>query len=582
MDTLNIKKYIGESEESKQKFFDWVDSLGNERALLDAPTESGKTSVVRQYMIERPHLRTALLAPTRTLVDNLNTSKDNPTGYGINFILENHNGSKIITTYDTIDVVNNFDTVFVDEAHLLASHSSFRTVVSTIMNLRCKVIFMSGTPEIIDKMKIKQLKVIQKYPVKRPMTIVASEKFQRLRAIQNIIDRAIIEKNKNGYLEKTILIRINSKKLINKLFDLYKERINIVAFYSADDDELYKNQDKNTIDSLKKGHINNIDVLLVTSVLDAGLSLSVDRDIEGYAVSNCNDLMPNPVDMLQLIARIRKDTNYEMVLTIMGKFGALTRDHLTEEYNENDTNGMLEAMNSDYDKLRGYREDVYLDLLGYYGVIVKQEKKSDVDSKMEININVKYLIRMRTIDIIRNLNVINITAFRELRDLAKINNYDFSHLEGLQVIEIAVRGEDSREVNSLVSMLKKAIEYKIPTEFFMDKSVFHMKRIQMLIDLIELYIKNDNADFKILVDSLIKGLMYDRTKINIEGYGMLIKGHKELIRKFSGLLYHQINWRKTTTLKHISETNTLAYRTWIYDAKIFDNSFMHKPYRIAI
>ena len=261
-----------------------------------------------------------------------------------------------------------------------------------------------------------------------------------------------------------------------------------------------------------------------------------------------------------------------MVLTIMGKFGTLTESSLTEEYNENDTNGMLEAMNRDYDKLRGYREGVYLDLLGYYGVIVKQEKKDDVDSKMEVNFNVKYLVRMRTIDIIRNLNVINITAFKELRDLAKANNYDFSYLEDLQVIEIALRGEESREVNSLVLILRKAIEYKIPTEFFISKDVAYLKRVQALIDLIEIYIKNDNTDFKALVDKLVSGLMKDRTKINIEEYGGLIKNHKALIRQFSGLLYNQINWRKTTTLKHINEANTLAYRKWIYDAKLFYGS----------
>lgn len=573
---LKIDKYISESDKSTKEFFDWVDSLGNEHALLNAPTESGKTTAIRKYMKERKSLKIALLAPTRALVDNLRDDKNDIVGYGTQFIVENWGEKQILTTYDSIEVLKDLDVVFVDEAHLMSSHSSFRTVVQNIMTLRCKVVFMSGTPEIIEHIKQKTLIIEQKHPIKRSVTIVDSKDFNRYAYAQNIIDEAIATKNRKGSLDETIMIRINSKQRINRLFELNKDKINIAFFYSDKESILYANQDKETIDNIKKGKIRGVDVLLVTSIIDAGLSLDVDRDLKAYAISNKNDLLPNPIDMLQLLARVRQSSGFKMDLTIAGNSGMLMMDEINSDFDSSNPLQMLEEMNDAYNQHRRLLITDYMDLLGYYNVEVKRLVG---DSKTKENKKVKYLKRMRNIDLIKYLKVIDYKRFYKLEDEASANGYSFDHLKSLQIIDIATRGEGTPLFESVVDMIQSSIQYKIPTSFYITPSKVNTDRIEGLISLMDIYKKGTNDDFNDLIDSLISGVLTDGAKLDVSSYHTLIQSQKKLIRIFASMIFKRINWRyDKTKLKHISEDNTTSIRQFIYDSKLFNSSERYKPH----
>ena len=52
--------------------------------------------------------------------------------------------------------------------------------------------------------------------------------------------------------------------------------------------------------------------------MDCGISLEVNRDVDCYAISYGNVI--NPIDAVQLSARVRSNSEYRMSLSIIGHF----------------------------------------------------------------------------------------------------------------------------------------------------------------------------------------------------------------------------------------------------------------------
>ena len=112
---------------------------------------TGKTTAVISYADSNPDKKIVLLCPYQSLVDNI--LKDNPNiacGYGAEFLNNNKISRFIVTTYDSIEKIEDVDLYIVDEAHLIASHSSFREVIVLIMQTQTKVVFITATPEIVE------------------------------------------------------------------------------------------------------------------------------------------------------------------------------------------------------------------------------------------------------------------------------------------------------------------------------------------------------------------------------------------------------------------------------------------------
>ena len=64
-DKFKINRYITETEEAQDYFFNWVDNLPPVCwALIDSPTESGKSTAILKYFTNQPQRKKVLLAPT--------------------------------------------------------------------------------------------------------------------------------------------------------------------------------------------------------------------------------------------------------------------------------------------------------------------------------------------------------------------------------------------------------------------------------------------------------------------------------------------------------------------------------------
>ena len=311
-----IDSFIGEYQSDISSFINTHTS----RQLIVAPTGTGKTTAIINYADSNPQKKIVLLCPFRVLVDNI--GKKNPDlncGYGQEFLNKNKNTRFIITTYDSIEEIEGVDLFVVDEAHLISSHSSFRDVIPLILQTQTKVVYITATPEVIVDLfpKSNSQDYILNFKINRPKEEVKiyAQKYNVYKIITEIIT--------NNYdNEKTILIRVNSKDVIDSIIETFKPILKdkIACFYSDKENVLCQSQDKDKVNELKKGKILNLDFILCTSVYDVGVSFEVDRDIECYAVSQDNRYMPHPIDMVQLIARVRQETGHKMNLTIIGNY----------------------------------------------------------------------------------------------------------------------------------------------------------------------------------------------------------------------------------------------------------------------
>ena len=235
-----IDRFIGEFH---QTVFNSFINIPNLRQLIKASTGTGKTTAVIRYADENPDKKIILLCPYQSLVDNI--QKDNPTiscGYGAEFLNNNKTSRFIVTTYDSIEKIEDVDLYIVDEAHLIASHSSFREVIVLIMQTQTKVVFISATPEIVEDLfpiNNKENYVLE-FTTKRPKEEVRiwTGKYNAERMITDIITN-------NKYNDKTVLIRVNSKKVIDRIIQKHKPTLKdkIAYIYSDEDNVLNQGQD---------------------------------------------------------------------------------------------------------------------------------------------------------------------------------------------------------------------------------------------------------------------------------------------------------------------------------------------------
>ena len=378
-----IDTYIGESHQ--EQFNDIL--LSSDISLIVAPTNAGKTSSVKSFAKSHPDTRVALLCPTQPLVDNLKES-DIPSGYGSEFIHFNQESNFIITTWDSIQFSDfNYDILVIDEAHLLAGHASFRAVIPELLKRKERIKLITGTPEIIENLpSVKRFDFIR--PFKRKEVVRYSLESIKYREnpktgeqervinkvyvptqMQTIFDNWEIKRKENmQYGEdkaKTLLyIRVNDKKVLKEFYDIISKwnDLNVVIYYSGRLKDFNQN-DKAMQDKLKSGDFRGVDVVLCTSIYDAGLSFTVDKNVEAHCIATKN--MPNPIDMVQLLARVREDSEHEMSLELYGDFGLL--ENVKPNLSGNPHN-LAKTMGDKYEEYAQFNEENYKGCLEQYGI----------------------------------------------------------------------------------------------------------------------------------------------------------------------------------------------------------------------
>ena len=523
--------------EYKKEVYSFIKTEVKEK-LIVAPTGTGKTYTIIQFAKAHPHLRLALLCPTQSLVKNIGKDyKDVPCGFGADFLDYNRFTDFIVTTYDSITSLKDMDYIFVDEGHQMASDGSYRKVIAKILESDFKKVFISATPEIIEDYIPEQLV----FTIKRPKQQVKifSGKYNIKHTITDIITN-------NKGINKTILIRINSKETIEEVYESFKPILKdrIARIYSDEKNVLYDNQNVDVVDNLKVGKFSNVDVVLCTSIYDAGLSFEVDRDIQAYAVSNNNQMMPNPVDMIQFLARVRENTGYKMDLTIIGQYGdySKVKQDLT---NYKSMNQLAEVMANMYDNYRKLNLEEYNGLLEYYGIEITEETKLGLKaSKMTFSSNHSYKdIADNFHNFTKEYSIITSNLDNEKQ------RYQIEYITGNKTIG----GGSSARVQRVFNHYDYASKNEIPFRCF-NNETYSIDTFNML----EMITDNYKSDAEDIFSNMVNNIVYPTSStFNYKelGYNELIQTEKKEVRRLFNMFYKTCDFRRAKA-KYVEKENT--------------------------
>ena len=538
--TIKLENRIGDS---RQKEFNEFLDKDIKRKLLISPTDSGKTYATIQYAKANPHKRIALLCPYISLVDNLRHSyKGIPCGYGKNWLKNNEHNPFIITTYDSIKNLSNMDMFIVDEAHLMAGHSSFREVIENIFETNIQTTFITGTPEVIENLFDKEDGSVLKFehykPEKKKIKLYCG-KYEVQNTIKNIIEG---KRNNN----KTTIIRINSKDIINYTFEYYKNKVNISYLYSDEDNVLSAGQEMTDVNDLRKGKISEKDIILCTSIYDAGLSFEVDRDIECYAISQNPKYLPNPIDMIQLSARVRKDSGYKMDLTIIGNDGEFSI------YNESlkhitSARQLCKRMSVMYEEYSEIDRISYVGLLNYYNIDVVECTRLDIVEKESKAIKSSDLSDFQI--------ATNFNSFRREYFIIKGMLEDkgqYGQIEILEGDKNVKYHRDSAQVQQVFNILKKAVELDIDLNIFISDNTFSKKTFKAVESLLSKYTSSSSDTFS----NLIRGMAYQENKsFNYKELGLFELSDSDMknIKTIYNMMYKKNTFRRASQKMKLRE-----------------------------
>jgi len=556
-----IDKFIGEFQTTINSFI----NKNIKQQLLVAPTGTGKTTSIIKYADANPYKKIVLLCPTQSLVDNIQMDNPNITcGYGAQFLSYNKTNKFIVTTYDSIEKIEDVDLYIVDEGHLTCSHSSFRDVIPMIFQTQTKVVFITATPEIIEDLfpKHNNEDYILEFDIHRAKKEVKilTGKYKVRRTIKDIITN-------NMKPSKTILVRVNSKKVIDDIMQTFKptQKDKIACIYSDEDNVLYQNQDKEKIRELKKGKISDLDFILCTSIYDVGLSFEVDRDIQCYAVSQDTRCMPNAIDMVQLLARVRGNSDYNMDLTIIGNYGDYEIINSPFE-NYKSKIQLCNEMAHRYEQYSHLSFDAYIGILNYYKIDVTEIQTLGFERHP-----VKMASRVSDTDIAKN--------FRNFPEEYAIicgnleykgNSKSIELISGNEIIEGA---KNNANVQRVYNILFEATELDIPLNLFIKKH-FSLKRY----DLLKEVVTNYTLDKRDIYSNLIRGLYSkdDTFNYNELGYKELNKSKQKSISTLFNMTYERGEFRGVKTDKELKKgvdkvflkyMNNITYTKSMYSIK---------------
>ena len=472
--------------EYKTEIYSFIKTQTKEK-LLVAPTGSGKTYIIIQFAKDNPHLKLALLCPTQSLVKNIGEDyKDVSCGFGSEFLDRNRFSDFIVTTYDSIETLENMDYIFIDEGHQIASDGSYRKVIAKILESDFKKVFISATPEIIEDYIPKTEESKLEFRMHRPQQEIKifSGKYNIKGIISDIIN------NTKG-LNKTILIRLNNK---------------------------------DTINNLKMGKISNVDVVLCTSIYDAGLSFKVDRDIQAYAVSQDTRKMPNPIDMVQFLARVRGNSGYKMDLTIIGNYGDYEMISM-ELPKYKSMQRLCNLMAHRYEEYREMYFGSYHYVLNRYNIDVTEI--TDLGFKTSKSIRSS---RVSYMDIAQNFN-----SFSKEYSIVSSNLDNDEQRYQIELItgDKTLGGGSNARVQRVFNHFHYATKNEIPFKCFFNET-YSVEVFDMLVKLREDY-KNDADDlFSNMVYNIINpnGSVLNYKEL---GYKDLIQADAKVVRKVYNL-----------------------------------------------
>lgn len=473
-----------------------------EDIMLKAQTGLGKTIAMLQLAELMPGKKIALLCPYRTLVDNIHKKHPNiPCGYRHGFLRTNKRSMFIVTTWDSLKTMMEWERppelLIIDEAHLIVKHSTFREICRTILESDIQKVFMSATPEIIEKW----------HTIEHHIEIIGPKKYREVHLAtlgnrnQKSLTLDLIHGRMGGDL---LIIRYDNKKTLRDIFDYLPPKIQAVTnmYYSDEEGVLWQLFPDDTKE-LSSGVVpEGTEILLVTSIYDTGLSLTVSRNVDCYAISNDKRRMPHPVDMIQLQNRVRDEANHRMKLTVVGNYG--DSEHRDIEVSSNKKpRKWLEYVYTAYQTYGELWEDPYKGTLEYYGV-------KTIDAKLPKKVKHAQLSNMRDIDIATNFA--SFPQYTRVEGAMRHNDcMDWAtFINGTKDIRFIPADPSKTETRPeiIAEQLIRAIQCNLHFGLFMDGGRYYEKRVKNLIAAVDLYQKQ--GWFTQAIDQLFEGGIVDK------------------------------------------------------------------------
>jgi len=527
---LEIKKYLSEELELLNELLN-----KGEDTLLVSPTDSGKTRAIITYAKQNPQRRIAILCPTQALVDNLKQDCDIPAGYGKKWAQNTQFFNLLVTTYDSIQFFEEtrFDAIFIDEAHYLAQAGIYRVkALEYMMGLECQKILVTATPNVIERLegfnKVEFVKETKPKEIK-----IYNQRDNEINLAATLI------KNRNP--ENLLMLRINNKEILDGIHERYPDLV-ITKIYSDKEQVIIQGQDEEAFKNIKKGVISkSTQIVLTTSIMDCGISLEVNRDVDCYAIS-CGNVI-NPIDAVQLSARVRSNSEYKMSLSIIGHFD----DYSTVPFPINQVKGKqrFELMATEYEMLSKLFFYDYIELLNSYNITVDEKKP------------LANLVRFNgksgrsSISIAKNFGTSS--KYPEIEDLAK--NYGYSNW--LEVIkgDLSEGYKENTEYVRIFTELIEAIEYGISFKFFV-KDKYYRDVLTKLKYCVDNYWRDNSKEFKEFIDLLIAGYKSNEKKVSIslKLFSGLTTQEKDVVKQLANLMFRTSKIWKTET-KAFTKTN---------------------------
>ena len=506
----------------------------NDNVVLVSPTGSGKTVFTIEKLFEAyPKDKLVILAqPSQMLINNLKLksgigadeySKDNiAMGYGAEFHKNTSQFNRIVTTYETALYYTNTDLLIMDEAHSLAGAGDYRgDVLASILDLKCKRLLITATPEIVENLpEFKKVIVTKEAPIKH-INIKLLGKSSSYGFIKGVL--------KESSKKELIIIKYNSKDNVRELIK-ENPHLNCAFIFSTGNSKeaLYEGQDKEAMKQIERGIIpKSIDVLFGTSILVAGISLEVERDCKVYDIVHNGGgkmYMPNPVEAVQLEARVRDSNNKNVEFTIVGKEYGYFEVVNSEVGTNLHSTQRVRILANDFKMLSELSKE------NYYKILKKHKlypRVNLISSHVVIDEKLKPLNRLEIVNSFNTFGKHYSKVYETARTLDRIDTIDFFTGE-----ELTDYVNNSGLIIEIRDQLIFALKNSISFEWLVTKTKYKNKTIESLKDIRGIVSRQrGNKAFKELVWILTDAII-DKNDVEID----MRKYEKLLDKNAKGLI----------------------------------------------
>ena len=256
--------------------------------------------------------------------------------------------------------------------------------------------------------------------------------------------------------------------------------------------------------------------------------------------------MPNPIDMVQLLARVRKNTGRYMQLTIVGNYQDYELERTPLKKYKSKVQ-LCDVMSNRYEVYSKLNEFDYTNVLGRYNISSNHKKSLDIKS-----FKIDSVSRKSTTWIAKNFN-----NFSEKYEIIK-SNLKISENSEIQLKLITDNGlvknkqEKSVNIERVFNILYDAVKFNIDFRLFIDDK-FSNKRYETLKAVVDGYKKNQI--FRNLIDGLNPYSENERFEYNELGYfNSINKTQRKIIKSLYNMIYNNCDFREKSVKMVIPET----------------------------